>query len=168
MIDNNDCINNMEVNFIKNIQKIPRNDVKWFTKLMSMTSAPFHTNLYVIIILILYFFKKISSLQISIICLSQLIIFCIKNIFKRKRPFESNNIKLLEPMIFDQYSFPSGHTLNAFLLSYILKKNNIIDLNIIPYCVGLSRIFLGVHYPTDVIGGFLLSKIIIMFLLKST
>ena len=71
-------------------------------------------------------------------------------------------------MIFDQYSFPSGHTLNAFLLSYILKKNNIIDLNIIPYCVGLSRIFLGVHYPTDVIGGFLLSKIIIMFLLKST
>lgn len=156
---------NIEVNFIKTIQKIPGDNIKWFTKLMSYTSAPFHTILYSVIIIILFFLKKIYSLQIFIICLSQIIIYCIKNTFKRKRPFESNNdIKLLEHMSIDPYSFPSGHTLNAFLLSYVLKQNNIVDLNVIPYFVGLSRVFLGVHYPSDVIGGFLLSKIIILLI----
>jgi undecaprenyl-diphosphatase len=160
---------NIEVKFIKTIQKIPGNNINWITKIMLEISAPFHTILYAIIIIILFFFNKISSLQIFIVCLSQLIIFCIKNFFKRKRPFQSNNgIKILERMTIDPYSFPSGHTLNAFLLSYILEKNNIINLSIVPYFVGLSRVFLGVHYPSDVIGGFILSKIIIIFMLKNT
>jgi membrane-associated phospholipid phosphatase len=67
---------------------------------------------------------------------------------------------------FDEYSFPSGHAFTAFLLTYILKKYSNIDISIIPYLVGFSRVYLGVHYPTDIIGGFLLSKIIIKLFLK--
>jgi undecaprenyl-diphosphatase len=67
------------------------------------------------------------------------------------------------------YSFPSGHTLNATCLALALafvlwrlpwrRTMKIVwtcALALYVACVGASRIVLGVHYPTDVLGGFLL------------
>ena len=150
-----------ELSLIKNLQNFSKNK-PFITTIMSTISWPFHSKLYIIIILSLYFIGKITTSQIFILCSSQFVIFTIKYIVKRKRPFEvDTQIKLLEPMSFDPYSFPSGHTLNAFLLSYILKKNIGINLGIIPLMVGISRVYLGVHYPSDILGGIILSKIIL-------
>lgn len=67
------------------------------------------------------------------------------------------------------YSFPSGHTLNATCLALALgfilwhlpwrraaKVAGSLGLAVYVACVGASRLVLGVHYPTDVLGGLLL------------
>ncbi len=154
----------IEIEFIKTLQKLPGENKPTVNKLMAWISAPFHFMLYVFIIGLLYFFGKITKTQIFILCSSQFVIFAIKYLVKRKRPYQSSNqVELLEPMNFDPFSFPSGHTLNAFLLSYMLRKNININFGILPYLVGLSRVYMGVHYPSDIIGGILLTKIILNF-----
>jgi undecaprenyl-diphosphatase len=74
----------------------------------------------------------------------------------RLRPFiniPNLNIKKIGT---DKYSFPSGHTTAAFSLAVIIALYfPIFGFITIPlaFCVGISRMYHGVHYPTDVIVG---------------
>jgi undecaprenyl-diphosphatase len=67
----------------------------------------------------------------------------------------SANIDLAIPPL-DQYSFPSGHTMHAVAFSIIViaHHHELIYL-VMPFTalIALSRIVLGLHYPTDVIVG---------------
>ena len=102
----------------------------------------------------------------------------IKNIALRYRPYMVNdNIKCLKPVdksadIMDidaqGYSFPSGHSSMATALygSLPVYKNKCKWLFwvgiILPILVGISRFCLGVHYPTDVLCGWLLGLLTIL------
>ena len=91
------------------------------------------------------------------------IYYAIKNITKRKRPFDQkrNNIKcFVKPP--DKYSMPSGHTsgITITTLTIIYYFPVVTKLLLIwPLLIALSRIFLGVHYPSDTIIGCILGFI---------
>lgn len=80
----------------------------------------------------------------------------------RLRPFikiPSLNIKKID---IDKYSFPSGHTTAAFSLAVIIALYfPMFGLITIPiaFCVGISRMYIGVHYPTDVLMGIFIGSI---------
>ena len=85
--------------------------------------------------------------------------FLLKNSIRRKRPFEidTNVIFKIKPP--DKYSFPSGHTAAAFLFASILtfQFNWILPIVFLwATFVGISRVYLKVHFPGDVLAGALL------------
>lgn len=95
----------------------------------------------------------------------------IKNIVRRVRPCNKyNNVRLLisRPI---SYSFPSGHTLSSFAVAEVLSMNyaqyRFIFMGI-AVLIALSRLYLHVHYPTDVLAsiilGTLCSKVILIIL----
>lgn len=89
--------------------------------------------------------------------------FILKNAFKRNRPEAAlqNFTSLVTPS--DQFSFPSGHTSAAFLMTTLL--GHFFPALILPLfswalLVGFSRIVLGVHFVTDILVGALLGSFI--------
>jgi undecaprenyl-diphosphatase len=104
-----------------------------------------------------------------------LIQYVIKNLVERARPDET---MWLIPE--DGYSFPSGHANASFVFYiflmillrryFILGKSygaaNLVSvvLPLLVAVIGVSRIYLGVHYPTDIIGGWLLGSVILILI----
>ncbi len=101
---------------------------------------------------------------------SALLTAIFKNIFLRSRP---DHLKLIKQ---GGYSFPSGHSMISvcvygYLLYLVLKiKNKTLKyiltclLILLIISIGISRIYVGVHYPTDVIAGYSLGVIEVILL----
>lgn len=117
-----------------------------------------------IILFILIKNKKIGFSIISNLVIVTILNQLLKNILQRPRP---NEFRIIEET---GYSFPSGHSMVSMAfygyliyLIYIYVKNKylkwtlIVLLSILICTIGISRIYLGVHYTSDVLGGFLIS-----------
>lgn len=81
----------------------------------------------------------------------------VKNWVARVRPYELiENLKLLVGRA-DDFSFPSGHTTNSFSCAWVLFKKAPrkwgVPALVLAILISLSRIYVGIHYPTDVLAG---------------
>ena len=117
-----------------------------------------------IVLLILIKNKKIGISIFSNLVIVTILNQLLKAILQRPRPTE---YRIVEET---GYSFPSGHSMVSmafygYLIYLIYKyvKNkyikwiSIVLLSILVCSIGISRIYLGVHYTSDVLGGFLIS-----------
>ena len=81
----------------------------------------------------------------------------IKNLVARTRPFDVNTAVQLLVAKPQDYSFPSGHTAASFASVTALylagEKKMWKRLLVLAVLIALSRLYLYVHYPTDIIGG---------------
>lgn len=74
----------------------------------------------------------------------------------RPRPYQVHQVIRLGERPLDHFSFPSGHTLHAVMISSVLGwVQPILLIAMLPFTalVALSRMILGLHYPTDVFIG---------------
>ena len=82
----------------------------------------------------------------------------MKPLIARIRPYDLAEVSLLIDRLHD-YSFPSGHTLASFEAATVLllrKRSVGIPAMVFAVLVAFSRLYLYVHYPTDVLAGALL------------
>lgn len=120
------------------------------------------------IVISFFLFTKRKYIKIGIMVLAAIILTTIlgegivKHIVKRKRPFIKNDlVKLLiaEPGTF---SFPSGHTASSFAVATVFVKTDMKLTSLIvilAILISFSRLYLRVHYLSDVIGGIILGVI---------
>ena len=161
---------NLDIEAHKLISTIP---ISGFWKMVTTMASPIFILLALVIVVIVISNKKYGLLlfvnTIFIFLLNQ----GLKLIFLRERPFD------LMITYEDGYSFPSGHTMMGIAfygfiiyiiwqmnLSIKMKKIFTVLLIVLMILICLSRVYLGVHYLSDVLAGIFISLAYLIVFIK--
>ena len=147
----------MELEILRQIQSIAN---PFFDFLFQLITICGEQIVLISIISIIYWAldKKFGEYIAYSVLTSVLLNNAIKDIFKMKRPIGEEGIRTLREQTATGYSFPSGHTQSASsfygsMAIYLKNRVMYIIATVMIILIGFSRLYLGVHYPKDVIVG---------------
>ena len=127
---------------------------------------------FIIIFLSTKEYKRVGKVMVIAFILNVIIVnILLKNFFDRSRPFELvDNFDLLIPPLKDG-SFPSGHSSHAFtffaIILFMTKSKSLkIFTGILAFLIAFSRLYLYVHFPTDVLAGSLIGFLLGILAIK--
>lgn len=121
--------------------------------------------------------KKVAILGLAALFISNVAVFILKYIIAEPRPFLTlNNVDMLVPES-EFYSFPSGHSASSFAVATIIglkysfmargkKYRLVFPLLAFAALIGFSRVYIGVHYPLDVVFGAVVGIITALIVLR--
>lgn len=135
------------------------------------------TVLTVMLLLAALLFRKKRTLPYALliavnIIMGALLNYILKQLFRRRRP---DVLKLVE---IGGYSFPSGHSMSSVIfygfivflcLKYVKHRSKYLVaavLGLLVLMIGISRVYLGVHYASDVLGGFIIGLAWLIFYIR--
>ena len=184
---NNPAFLGWEINLIEWLQKSMGTVGETIAKALSFIGG--ETVMLLVLLIVLFCYKKEAGKRVGFSILAASMWFpMIKNIVLRVRPYIATaqnvdgtmvegRIKALSKVEADAdlwdsvqqgYSFPSGHSANAVAMygsiaREVRKKWMWWLAVILPLLIGLSRFAVGVHYPTDVLAGWVIGLLAIGF-----
>jgi undecaprenyl-diphosphatase len=163
-----EMIVDFDLTIIRGVQSL---ESPFLTTIMEFFTVVGSTQAVIVLCLLIIFFlykvlhhRRELILFIAVVAGSPLLNLLLKEIFQRARPDLHRLIEI------GGYSFPSGHAMNAFtvygILTFLLWRHIfnrggrtllILFSAFVVFMIGISRIYLGVHYPSDIIGGYFAS-----------
>lgn len=132
----------------------------WFLFLVALACAIF--------LVLRHHRKHAAAILLFVYSFSYILDYSLKHLFQRTRP-QLWEILVARP---SSYSFPSGHAMSsmavyglaALLMARIYPQRRWplrIGAAILISLIGFSRVYLGVHWPTDVLGGFMIGSVLV-------
>lgn len=154
-------------------------NMSWSNPVLDML-MPFITELgsrhliFIIAVILLIFYRRkdrgrLGLLLLAGITVTYYIVSALKGIIARPRPFVVIQEANLLCEVSRSFSFPSGHTTTAFMAATILAdtfRRWRVPLYVLAILVAFSRIYLGVHFLSDVAAGSILGIMIGYMLIK--
>lgn len=170
-------INSFDINISRFVQKSQHptlDSIMIFVSAFGNVSVAFVCMLITALIFWIFKYKR-EALFVMAISFTGVITFSLKRLFSRPRPTDEY-VTLIES--YKNHSFPSGHTLSYIVffgfLIFLMQQlkdiptylRNIISIfSYFMFIVGpISRIYLGAHWFTDILGGVLIGLIYLLYL----